>query len=97
MALAGGIGMELALPMNTVPFLFGEDQGRYVLAVPSHEAARLIEEAKAAGVAVSSLGATGGDKIALKGAGEVSLSRLRAAHEGWFPAYMSGEEIPPVN
>jgi phosphoribosylformylglycinamidine synthase len=98
MAMAGGIGVELVLEDRaTAPFLFGEDQGRYVLAVRNDEAARLIVEAKAAGVAVSSLGATGGDKIAAEDAGEVSVSRLRAAHESWFPAYMSGEEIPPAN
>jgi len=29
--------------------------------------------------------------------GELALSTLRTAYEGWFPNYMSGEEIPPTN
>jgi phosphoribosylformylglycinamidine synthase subunit PurL len=98
MALQGQIGARLTmLPRIDVAFLFGEDQGRYVLAVGANEAGRLMHEATAAGVAISSLGTTGGDKIVLDGAGEISLSKLRAAHESWFPVYMSGGEFPPTN
>jgi phosphoribosylformylglycinamidine synthase len=97
MAMAGGMGAELASERADIPFLFGEDQGRYVLAMPTSDAARVSEQAKAAGVPVSSLGTTGGDKIAIKGAGDVPLAKLRAAHENWFPKLMSGEELPPRN
>jgi phosphoribosylformylglycinamidine synthase subunit PurL len=96
MAMAGNLGLELALK-KTIPFLFGEDQGRYLLAVPKSEAARILEQAKAAGIAISSPGTTGGDKIALEGVGEISLSKLRCAHESWFPSFMSGGELPPTN
>jgi phosphoribosylformylglycinamidine synthase len=99
MALTGDIGAKLAVPsgFDAVSFLFGEDQGRYLVAIEESQAARVVAEAKAAGIAISSLGATGGDKIVLEAEGAVSLSRLRAAHESWFPAYMSGGEIPPTN
>ncbi len=99
MALAAQMGAKLEIPagVNAVPYLFGEDQGRYLLALEGHGAALLVEEAKAVGIAISSLGTTGGDKIAIKDAGEVSMPGLRSAHEGWFPAYMSGGEIPPKN
>jgi phosphoribosylformylglycinamidine synthase II len=96
MAMAGGIGIALDLDTN-IGLLFGEDQGRYVLAVPGAQAASVLEQAKAAGIAASSLGRTGGDKITLEGADEISLSELRSAHESWFPAYMSGGELPPTN
>jgi hypothetical protein len=43
------------------------------------------------------LGRTGGDKIILEGADEILLLKIRSAHEGWFPAYMSAGELPPTN
>jgi phosphoribosylformylglycinamidine synthase len=87
MALAGNLGAALA--PGTIPFLFGEDQARYVLAAPDGE--RLISEAKRAGIAATLLGTIGGDRIAVEGAGEIAIDRLRKDHEGWLPAYMTGE------
>ena len=96
MALAGGIGVTLNVTTD-IPFLFGEDQARYVIAVSPNEARYILVKAQAAGVAASSLGTTGDDKIVLEGAGEISLSKLRSAHESWFPQLMSGGELPPKN
>jgi phosphoribosylformylglycinamidine synthase len=96
MALAGSIGAVLG-DSAPIPLLFGEDQSRYLLALPASEAARVAAEAKAAGVPTSSLGATGGDNIAIKGTGEMPLAKLRTAHESWFPNLMSGGELPPTN
>jgi phosphoribosylformylglycinamidine synthase len=89
MALTGNIGATIA--SGTIRFLFGEDQGRYLLAAPPQAAERLVSDAKRAGVAAALLGAVRGDKIAVEGKGEITLSRLRRTHENWFPAYMSGE------
>jgi phosphoribosylformylglycinamidine synthase II len=98
MTMAGNIGADLTLSQGTpIGFAFGEDQGRYLLAVPKNEAARIVEQAKKTGIVISSLGATGGDMIVLEGAGEISLAKLRDAHEGWFPSFMSGGELPPTN
>jgi phosphoribosylformylglycinamidine synthase len=98
MAMAGNIGARLTLPKGTpIGSAFGEDQGRYLLAVPKNDAAQIVERAKASGILISSLGTTGGDKIALDGAGEISLAKLRAAHESGFPRLMSGGELPPKN
>jgi phosphoribosylformylglycinamidine synthase len=89
MALAGNIGAVLA--PGTIPFLFGEDQARYVLAAPHDAAERIVFEAKRAWLAAVLLGVTGGDKITIEGSGEVALERLRKAHEGWLAVYMTGE------
>jgi phosphoribosylformylglycinamidine synthase len=101
MAMAGGIGATLSLPEPAIPFLFGEDQARYLLSVPAADADRILSQAKKAGVPAASLGTTGGDRIAVegigKGAGVVAVEELRTAHEAWFPAYMGGTELPPVN
>ena len=71
--------------------MFGEDQGRYVLAAPRQAAERIVSEAKRAGLAAVLLGVTGGDKITIEGSSEVALERLRKAHEGWLAVYMTGE------
>ena len=89
MALAGGVGVHLAkLPADvaTHAFWFGEDQGRYVLAVA--DAATLMLEADAADVPVMRLGAALGDRLTLADGSGVALSVLRAAHERFFPAWM---------
>jgi phosphoribosylformylglycinamidine synthase len=89
MALTGSIGAVLTA--GTIPFLFGEDQGRYVLAAPRKTAERIVSETKRAGVAAALLGTVRGDKIAVEGSGEIVLERLRKTHEAWLPPYMTGE------
>jgi len=92
MALAGGIGAYLTgFDGQHVRMLFGEDQGRYVLAVRPDVAATVQEKAKAAGVPVTVLGETRGTSLSGRGGEIVSLKRLREANEGWLPAYMSAE------
>ena len=89
MALAGGIGVHLAgLPSGTDAhaWWFGEDQGRYVLAVA--DAAAVMLAADAADVPVQRLGAAMGDRITLADGGFVAVSDLRIAHERFFPAWM---------
>jgi len=86
MALPRGIGA--AIEDGTIAFLFGEDQARYLLAVPKSGAERILADAKSAGVPAVLLGRTAGDKIKIANAG-VSLADLKRAHEGWFPAYMA--------
>ncbi len=99
MAMAGNIGAEIALPAGAaaIAFLYGEDQARYLVAVPAAKAAEILAEAKNAGVPAASLGVAGGDKIAVEGQGAVAVGALRRAHESWFPAYMGGTELPPSN
>ena len=36
-------------------------------------------------------------RITLDDKDSVALAKLRAAHEGWFPRFMAGEEIPLTN
>ena len=90
MAMASDIGAALFVPASAkpIPFLFGEDQARYLLAVPCDAAEAIVSEAKGKGIAAALLGLTCGDKIAVKDHGEIALARLVKAHEGWFPAYM---------
>jgi phosphoribosylformylglycinamidine synthase len=45
---------------------------------------------KGAGVPCLRIGTTGGEAIAIAGETPVSIVSLKAAFEGWLPAYMSG-------
>ena len=89
MALASGIGAEIAPPADADPlaWLFGEDQGRYLVAVP--DAAPLLAAAGAAGVPAAAIGRTAGVALTVSGHGRISLGRLRAVHEAWFPRFMA--------
>jgi phosphoribosylformylglycinamidine synthase len=99
MAMAGGIGAGIGQAglADAIPFWFGEDQGRYVIAAPFAEADRIIEEARAAYIPVAALGKTGGDRLVLEDKDSIAVAALRAAHEAWFPNFMAGEEVPMTN
>ena len=96
MALAGGIGAEIACPkaLERAPdqalqaWLFGEDQARYLVAVA--DPAPVLEAAAAAGIPAQTIGKTRGAALTLSGGHTISLADLRADHEGWMPAYMDG-------
>ena len=68
-----------------------------MIAAPFAEAEKIVEEARAAYIPVAELGKTGGDAIIVNDKDSVTLAKLRAAHEGWFPRFMSREEIPVKN
>jgi len=89
MAMAGGTGVRLSTGPREIPghaYWFGEDQGRYVLAVP--EGAALLRAAEAAGVAAIRIGTSGGQDLTLPDGGTISVTALRAAHERFFPSWM---------
>jgi phosphoribosylformylglycinamidine synthase II len=94
MAMASDIGATLTVP-DGAPALhawaFGEDQGGYVLTAP--DGAALVARAQKAGLKAALIGRTGGAELTLSGTGTISVARLRAAHEGWFPTYMGDEGI----
>lgn len=87
MALASNIGVKLDLPPlpNLAAILFGEDQGRYVVA--TRDPAALLAAAKDAGIFVTSLGVAQGDTITGPEF-SVTLADLRAAHDSFFKDWM---------
>ena len=92
MAMTGGIGARLSMADESVPMLFGEDQARYVIAVPEKNAAAILAEARAANVPARSVGSTGGADLALTD-DSIAVAKLRAAHESWFPNYMAAAVV----
>jgi phosphoribosylformylglycinamidine synthase len=99
MAMASGIGASVGqagLP-EAIPFWFGEDQARYLIAAPFAEAEKIMAQAAKAGIVAAELGKTGGDALMIDDKDSAPISQLCAAHEGWFPAFMAAEEIPLTN
>ncbi|MGI9463348.1 MAG: AIR synthase-related protein, partial [Aestuariivirgaceae bacterium] len=91
MVLASGKGAKVELPATDPHIaLFAEDQARYVITCAPDEAARLILDAKAQSIEVPKIGTVTGSGLIVMGSATISLSMLREAHEGWFPAFMDG-------
>jgi phosphoribosylformylglycinamidine synthase len=92
MAMAGNMGLAVAVPPDAGcpahAWLFGEDQGRYVLAVRPDAADAVLRDAATAGVPAARLGTSGGAALTVEGLLAISVADLRRAHETWLPAYM---------
>jgi phosphoribosylformylglycinamidine synthase len=90
MALASDVGVELS-PTSTThahAFLFGEDQGRYLIATADPDP--IIAAGRAAGLNIALAGQAGGTDFACHDLFRIPLAQLRAANEAWMPAYMAG-------
>jgi phosphoribosylformylglycinamidine synthase len=86
MALAGNTGACLtALKLHD--FWFGEDQARYILAVP--DAGALLSTASQAGIPAEHIGHAIGACLTVPGGVSISLQTLRDAHEGFFPNWFA--------
>jgi phosphoribosylformylglycinamidine synthase len=94
MAMAGGIGANLTmdpLPSQPHAWAFGEDQGRYVVAVSSEKVANVVDRAQAADVSARPIGVTGGPSLTINGMHAISVEDLRKCHEQWLPSFMAGQ------
>jgi len=91
MAMASGIGATVNQLNDVSPAkqFFGEDQGRYLIAINRDDLDRIQEAAEAAGIFAPWIGSTGGQSLKLGDARAISVVDLKAAHESWFPAFMA--------
>jgi phosphoribosylformylglycinamidine synthase len=98
MAIAGGVGASIETetsarsPSPLCAWLFGEDQGRYVIAVLPERADAVEQEGKRVGVPVRRIGVTGGGRLIVNRTHAISVEELRTLYESWFPTYMSGPQ-----
>jgi phosphoribosylformylglycinamidine synthase len=86
MVLAGNTGADLK-DLGDHAFWFGEDQARYVLAVPN--AAELQSRAYLNGIPAMLIGHSGGNSLTLPGSIAIFLDMLRDANESFFPAWFA--------
>ena len=91
---AGNLGIELFTYEKKLPahaIWFGEDQGRYIVAIDPARAEELLERARLLALPARIVGRVGGDTLVLKGEAPLPLAELRTAHESWLPNYMNHE------
>jgi phosphoribosylformylglycinamidine synthase subunit PurL len=92
-ALAAGVGATVTLPAvpaagpDQAPLaaLVSESATRVLVATPPEAAEDLEATAVRAGVPITRLGATGGDRLIVPGVLDLPLARLRDAYEGALP------------
>ncbi|CDZ66375.1 Phosphoribosylformylglycinamidine synthase 2 [Neorhizobium galegae bv. orientalis] len=92
MAMASAKGMKVSLKEQRGPahgLLFGEDQARYVIAVPADLANFVQANAEGAGVPFRTLGTVAGDSLVVDDLVSIAVPQLTEAHESWFPAFMA--------
>ncbi len=91
MALANNMGLSLAahadLPLYA--WLFGEDQGRYLLCVDEYSVNPVVSTAHTLGIAAKVIGKVGGDSISCTGGFDISVNDAHMVHENWLPDYMA--------
>jgi phosphoribosylformylglycinamidine synthase len=91
MALAGDTGATLLpAPANIAPqnHWFGEDQARYILAVPDKDA--VLHAARQAGIPAQHIGHADGTKsLTLPGGAAIFMDTLRSANEAFFPNWFA--------
>jgi phosphoribosylformylglycinamidine synthase len=90
MALASDTGVVLDASSATHAhiLLFGEDQARYLVAVPNPQ--EVLAEAREAGLHASVVGHARGDAFASTDLFSIPLAHLREIHEGWMPGWIEG-------
>lgn len=90
MALAGGVGVTIDTGLDiSVPWMFGEDQGRYLITCSIDSVHVTKDKLADEGVQAFHIGITGGDTIGFADGTSLSLSILRQLYESWFPGYMA--------
>ena len=91
MAFASGMGMHLQAysKLPAYAWLFGEDQGRYLLSVDEFSVNPVISTAHNLGVPAMKVGTIGGERIIADGAFDLSLKATHIKYEKWLPDFMA--------
>jgi len=92
MAMAGNLGADITLGKSPLPahaILFGEDQGRYIIAASATDADDILEQAQTDNITARRLGSISGLTLTIEGKNPISLKDLAQAHEDWLPNYMN--------
>ena len=96
LCLSSNIGAALTHIYPHIPlhaYMFGEDQGRYLLAVEPNSANPILSTASGLDIPVQKVGTVGGQHFNIANTVDISLDKLRTAHEDWLPQYMAGDPV----
>ena len=92
MAMSGKIGVDVKFEKDGTlnhALLFGEDQSRYIISVPSNVAAEIISKGVAANVSAEIIGKTGGGNLIINDKINMKVSLLDEANQNWLPDFMA--------
>jgi phosphoribosylformylglycinamidine synthase len=81
--MAEGAGLGLTLTAADTATLYGEDQARYLVALPASRADTLLAQAAALGIPAAKVGKFGGETVTLGGE-SAPLAALSALYRGAF-------------
>ena len=87
--MAEGAGLGLQLDAGDIATLFGEDQGRYLVACDADGADALEAAARAAGVPIDRVGTFGGDAVAF-GSASAPMAELSKLYRTAFADAIGG-------
>ena len=92
MSISGGIGVKIHLDEKDVSpkFLFGEDQGRYIISVPDELISDILRMLESKNIFFQKIGKTSGTKIIINNSEEIEIKSLKKIHEDWFNEYLKG-------
>ena len=90
MSISGGIGVKLNLDEGSMNhrFLFGEDQGRYIIAIPDSMLTSITDILISKNIFYQNIGKSYGEKIIINDNEEIQIKLLKKIHENWFKNYL---------
>jgi phosphoribosylformylglycinamidine synthase len=90
MSISGNIGVKINLDKENLndKFLFGEDQGRYIISVSDGLASEVTKILDDKGIFFQKIGKTGGKKLIINDHEEAAIETLKKIHENWFNNYL---------
>ena len=92
MCIKGLKGVTLKKPshlINQFEFLFGEDQGRYIIEIKKNDLKSIIEILEKNSVHYDELGYVGGNDLIIDDKSKVSIDDLIKSHTKWLTNFMS--------
>lgn len=91
MACANGMGLSMSNPTDTplYAWLFGEDQGRYLLCVDEYSVNPVISTAKTLNIPAIAIGTMGGERFIAEEGFDMTLSDAHMIYEKWLPDLMA--------
>ncbi len=91
MCIGRGVGAQVQfntdLPLHA--YAFGEDQARYLIAVPPHAKNEVMVRLNQADIFFTDLGVTIPDLLIVEDLVRVPVAHLRELHEAWLPGFMA--------
>ncbi|ACT57443.1 phosphoribosylformylglycinamidine synthase subunit PurL [Candidatus Liberibacter asiaticus] len=97
MTISSAKGMDIILPIeiekDPKPFLFGEDQGRYVVCISPENQDLVMSEANNKNIPLRYLGKVSGSTLSIHNILNIPVATLQTKYESWFPEFISESTV----